>query len=230
MRTTLPALALLCSLPLAAIAADTGVTVLNLSASASQELANDEVNASLYVQDRLPQAGALADRINKVLNRARQDAEGFRKVSFSSGNYNTWPDYDKNGKIAGWQARAEIKLKSQDFSDTAELIARLQKYMALEGVQFGVSEQSRRQAEAQLIPQAIAALQAQAAAAGKALGKNQQHVSELSIGTAQPGYPMLMRAKAAMAAAPMEADVVSANFQPGNSLIQLNVNGKVEIR
>jgi len=134
MRTTLPALALLCTLPLAAVAADNGATVLNLSASASQELANDEVNASLYVQDRLPQAGALADRINKLLNRARQDAEGFRKVTFSSGSYNTWPDYDKNGKITGWQARAEIKLKSQDFTDTAELIARLQKYMALEGV------------------------------------------------------------------------------------------------
>ena len=229
MRLTLPALTLLCTLPAAAMAADAGVTVLNLSANASQELANDEINASLYVQDRQPQANTLADRINKALNRARQDAEAYRKVTFSSGSYNTWPDYDKNGKIIGWQARAEVKLRSSEFADTAELIARLQKYMALEGVQFGVSDRSRSQAEAQLIPQAIAALQAQATAAGKALGKHQQQVTELSIGSAQPHYPVMMRAKAEMAAAPA-ADIAPVNFQPGQSVIQLNINGKVEIR
>src|SRR5574343_622466 len=86
-----------CLLPAAALA-DNG-TILNLSASAQRELANDELTASLYVQDRHAQPAVLADRLNKALARARAEASGFKQVEFSSGSYNSWPDYGRDGKI-----------------------------------------------------------------------------------------------------------------------------------
>jgi len=229
MRTLIcGSLLLSCLLPAAALA-DNG-TILNLSASAQRELANDELTASLYVQDRHAQPAVLADRLNKALARARAEASGFKQVEFSSGSYNSWPDYGRDGKIQGWQGRAQIRLKSSDFTASAELVARLQKFMLLENVQFGVADRSRRQAEDQLIPEAIAALQAQAAAAGKALGRNRQQVLELSIGNAQPPAPMpILRAKAMLADA-QAAEVAAPDWQPGNSQVQLSVTGRIELQ
>lgn len=205
------------------------ITVLNLSTNAQRELANDQLNATLYVQERQAQAAQLADKLNRAINRARADATAYPQVRFSSGGYNSWPDYDKNGKIQAWQGRAEVKLESADFGRSAELIAQLQKYLLLDGVQFSVSDSMRKQTEQALIPQAISALQQQAAAAGKALGKTQQNVRELSIGESQPGMPpMMLRAKA-MAAEAAPA-VTVPDWQPGKSMIQLNVNGRIELQ
>lgn len=204
-------------------------TLLNLSASAQRELPNDQLNATLYIQERQPQAAQLADKLNRTLNRAKADAAGYPKVTISSGNYNSWPSYDKNGKINGWQGRADIRLHSRDFTAAAELIAQLQKYMLLEGVQFSVADSTRKATEQTLIPEAIAQLQHQAAAAGKALGKQQQQVRELTIGESQPNMPpMLMRAKAMTADA--AAEVATPEWQPGNSTIQLNVSGRIELQ
>ncbi|WP_174873820.1 SIMPL domain-containing protein [Vogesella oryzae] len=204
-------------------------TMLNLSASAERELPNDEVTANLYVQERQAQPALLAERLNKALARAKSESGGFRQVEVSTGNYNSWPDYNRDGKIQGWQGRASIHLKSRDFTATAELVARLQKFMLLENVQFGVADSTRRQVEASLIPEAIAALQAQAAAAGKALGQPGQQVVELNIGSVQapPPVPML-RAKAMMAdsAAP---EVSTPDWQAGNSQVRLNVSGRIEL-
>lgn len=230
MRTFTLGSLLLTTVLLSAPALADNSTMLNLSASAQRELANDQVNASLYVQDRQAQPAVLADRLNKALARAKAESGSFRQVEISSGSYNSWPDYGRDGKIQGWQGRAEIRLKSRDFTATAELVARLQKFMLLENVQFSVADSTRRQVEDSLIPEAIAALQAQAAAAGKALGRPNQQVLELNIGNVQapPPVPML-RAKAMMAdaAAP---EVATPDWQAGNSLVHLNVSGRIELR
>ncbi|MFC3533372.1 SIMPL domain-containing protein [Vogesella facilis] len=229
MRTIALGSLLLALLPAAPALADNS-TLLNLSASAQRELANDEVTASLYVQERQAQPAVLADRLNKALARARGEAAAFKPVEFSSGSYNSWPDYGRDGKIQGWQGRAQIRLKSRDFTAAAELVARLQKFMLLENVQFNVADSTRRQAEDSLIPEAIAALQAQAAATGKALGRHSQQVLELNIGQVQAPPPMpMLRAKAMMAdaAAP---EVATPDWQAGNSVVQLNVSGRIELR
>ncbi|SCK18098.1 SIMPL domain-containing protein [Vogesella sp. LIG4] len=209
--------------------ADSG-TLLNLSANVQRELPNDEINASLYVQERQAQPAVLADHLNKALARARSESGAFKQVEFSSGNYNSWPDYSRDGKIQGWQGRAQIHLKSRDFTAAAELVARLQKFMLLENVQFGVADSTRRQVESSLIPEAISALQAQAAAAGKALGRNSQQVLELNIGNVQAPPPMPMLRAKAMMADTAAAEVATPDWQPGNSQVQLNVSGRIELR
>lgn len=210
--------------------ADDKTTVLNLSASAQRELENDQLNATLYVQERQPQAAQLADRLNRVLNRAKADSAAYPKVTFSNGSYNSWPNYDKSGKIQGWNGRAEIRLESRDFASSAELIAQLQKYLLLENVQFNVADSTRKAAEQALIPEAIAALQGQASAVSKALRKPQQNIRELSIGENRPMMPpMLMRSKAMMAA-DAAPEVATPDWQPGKSTIQLTVSGRIELQ
>ena len=204
-----------------AVAAD-GIE-LRLSASAQQEVANDQIQATLYLQDKSEQPAVLADRLNKGI------AKAYPQVELSSGSYNSWPSYDKNGKISSWQGRAEIRLKSRNMTQAAELVAQLQKTMLLEGVQFSVSDNTRRAAEKAMIPAALAEMQEQADITAKTLGKSRVTIKELEFGNAAPAYrpPMLMRA----AAAPMakEMDVAQPDWQPGQSQLQLQITGKIEL-
>ncbi|MBV8681133.1 MAG: SIMPL domain-containing protein [Aquitalea sp.] len=230
MRTSIfPILALAClsAIPTLASAAE-GID-LRLSGSAQQEVANDQLQATLYLQDKSDQPAILANRLNKGIAHGMALGKDYPKVELSTGNYNSWPSYDKNGKIQGWQGRAEIRLKSRDMTQAAELVAQLQKTMLLEGVQFSVSDTARRAAEKAMIPAALAEMQEQANITAKTLGKSRVTIKELEFGNAAPAFrpPMLMRA----AAAPMakEMDVAQPDWQPGLSQLQLQISGKIEL-
>ncbi|UTH74599.1 SIMPL domain-containing protein [Chromobacterium sp. IIBBL 290-4] len=220
----------LCSiLALAAPLAFADGIQLNLSANAQREVANDQISASLYVQQSNSQAAVLADKLNKITANGLAIGRNYGKVQLSTGSYNTWPSYDKNGKISGWQGRAEINLKSRDFAQAAELIAKLQQTMLLEGVQFGVSDEARRAAEQSMIPEAIANLKQQAEVAAKALDKSVVDIRQLDIGQQNHSFrPPVMMMKAA--AAPAAESVSQPDLQPGQSQLQLQVSGKVELK
>lgn len=231
MHLRLPLLALFTALALTsagALAADP--IELTLSASAQREVANDQISATLYVQERQASPAQLANRLNQQLKEGLAEARQFPAVTASSGSYSTWPEYDKNGRIQGWTGRAELMLKSRELTPTTELVARLQKRMLLEGVQFSVSDEARRATENQLLPEAIAALQAQAQTTARAVGRSTVSLKSLEVGQSAPPMvrPMMMQAKARMESA--AADVAAPEWQPGRSLIQLQVNGKAELR
>ncbi|OBU88156.1 SIMPL domain-containing protein [Chromobacterium subtsugae] len=220
---------LMCCLLAAALPAAAEGIQLNLSASAQRDIANDQISATLYVQQSNSQAAVLADRLNKATANGLAIGRGYKDVQLSSGSYSTWPSYDKNGKITGWQGRSEIQLKSKDFAQAAELIAKLQQTMLLEGVQFGVSDEARRNAEQGMIPEAIANLKNQAEVAARALGKNAVNIQQLDIGQQNHGFrPPVMMMKAAVAGA--ESNVSQPDLQPGQTQLQLQVSGKVELK
>ncbi|GGY21508.1 SIMPL domain-containing protein [Paludibacterium paludis] len=213
----------------AAQAGDT-TTDLRLTASAQSQIANDQLSATLYLQEKNAQPAQLADRLNRAINRALADAKPFTKVETTSGSYNTWPDYDKNGRIQGWQGRAEIRLKSRDIKQASELVAKLQQNLALGNLQFEVSDEARRAVEKTLIPAAIGELKEQGRIAAQALGKSAVQVKELEIGNnLSPVRPVMLRMKA-MGAAAEAMDVAQPNWQPGQSEIQLQVTGRLELK
>ncbi len=227
-KFALPCLLIVCA-STAVHAADND-TELRLSATAQRQIANDQLSATLYLQDKSAQPAQLADRLNKAINRAVAEARPYSKVETTTGSYNTWPDYDKNGKIQGWQGRAEIRLKSRDIKEASELVAKLQQTLALGNLQFEVSDDARRAAEKAMIPEAIGNLKEQGRIAAQALGKSTVQVRELEIGnTLSQVRPVMFRAKG-LTMASMEADVAQPNWQPGQSEVQLQVSGKLELK
>jgi predicted secreted protein len=210
-----------------ALAADNG-TLLELTATAQREVGNDQVDATLYVQDNQREPGPLADRLNRAVTQALAGARAYPAVQASSGSYSSWPDYDKDGKIQGWQGRAEVKLKSKDFVQCAQLVALLQKNMLLQSVDFSVAPETRKKTEQQLLPEAIAQLQATAGVAAQALGKHRVTVKALQIGDggAMPRPMMAMMAKRTDAPA---SSVATPDWQAGQSVLQMQVSGKLEL-
>lgn len=224
-RVLLPALLLL-SAALPAAAADSA-TVLDLSASAQREIANDQVDATLYVQERQARPAVLADHLNRTISRALADTRAYPQVVAKSGSYSTWPEYGKDGEIQGWQGRAEIQLRSTDFVETAQLVARLQKDMLLQRLDFSVADATRKKIEQQMLPDAIAQLQATAMVAARALGKSRVSVKELTVGNGGNAVPRPMMALMAKREAAAPDNVTTPDWQAGQSLLQMQVNGKL---
>ncbi|MGL6070388.1 SIMPL domain-containing protein [Craterilacuibacter sp.] len=226
MKTLLCTLALLCSAMPPALAE--GIS-LNLSASAERELPNDELVAQLYTEEKAGSPGALAEQLNRQLARALSASKDFPTIQTRNSGYSSWPSYDKAGKIQGWSGRATIQLQSRNMAQAGELISRLQRFMLLANMDFRVSSAARREAEQQLIPQAITDLRTQAKIAAQALGKNTIAVRELNLGQSAP--PPSFRSFAASSAS-MNAEAkqsINPDWQAGQSLLRLEVTGKVEL-
>jgi predicted secreted protein len=217
--------ALLCASGSASAA--TPATRLDLSASVQRELANDQLDATLYVEEQQASPSVLADRLNQDGARAGLLARGYPEVQVSSSAYSSWPQTDKNGKITGWQGRSEIHLRSMNFTQSAELVAQLQQFMLLGAVEFSISEANRKLQTQQMLPDAIRQLQDTARVAATALGKNHVRVATLSVGSNAGARPMM--AMMATRAEPVSAPVALPDWQAGRSQLQLQVSGTLEL-
>ena len=197
----------------------------DLQAEVSREVPNDLMNASLYAEVSDPSAARVADQVNRVTAEALKTAGEFKAVRARSGGSQTYPVYDRNGKSTGWRGRSEIRLESRDTQAMASLIGKLQSTMQLGGVSFVVSPDLRRSTENELINDAVAAFKARAEIVAKAIGGRGFKIRRIGISTG--GFAPGPRPMAMARAAP--AEVAPPTFEAGTSMVQVGVNGTVEV-
>jgi predicted secreted protein len=201
--------------------------VVELQAEAQRELPNDTVTANLYVELNDANAAALAAAVNKAANEALRVAREYSSVRVRSGNNQTYPVYAKGNVLQGWRARAEVRLESKDFEAASRLIGKLQSGMQLGNIAFSVSPQARRQAENELIAEAIAAFKARAEIVRGALAGRSYKVQRLNVSTGYSAPPPRFAAARVMAAGAPE--VAAPNFDGGVSVVTVTVGGAIEV-
>lgn len=198
-----------------------------LQAEAQRELPNDTVSATLYAELNDADPAALADAVNKAANAALRLAREYDSVQVRSGDNRSYPVYAKGNLLQGWRARAELRLESRDFVAAARLIGRLQARMRLGGMAFSVSPQARRQAENELIAEAIAAFKARAETVRGALAGRGYRIRRLNLSSGHGMPPPRFAAARTMAAGAPE--VAAPDFDGGTSTITLTVSGAIEV-
>lgn len=200
----------------------------DLQAEVSREVANDLMNATLFAEANDPSAAQVATQLNRITADALKTAGEFKTIKARSGFTNTFPVYDRAGKLTGWRGRSEIRLESKDVAAMSTLIGRLQSSMQLAGVSFTVSPEVRRQVQNELITEAVAAFRDRADIATKALGGRSYKIRRVSLNTGGfiPGPRPMM---AERAAAPASASVPPPSFEGGTSMVQVNANGSIEV-
>ena len=215
-------------LPAAAFAHDGAETIFNLislQAQVTREAPNDLLQAVLSVdmEDRDPTK--LADRANRTMQDALKTAAAFKTVKVKSGNYQTYPVYDKT-HITHWRMRQELKLESKDFEAATALIAKLQGALQLGNMDFSVAPETQRAVENSLITEAIQAFSARADIVRAALKAHSYKVKELQINTGQGNSrPMLARQLMSKS-----AEIVSApGVEAGTSQVSVNVTGSIKL-
>ena len=197
-----------------------------LQVEARRELPNDTLNASLYIELNDASPAALADRLNRATNEALRTARDYPNVRVRSGNNQTYPIYGKGNMQQGWRARAEIRLESKDFDAASALIGKLQTGMQLGNLNFSVSPEARRQAENELIVEAIAAFKARAEIVRGALVGRAYKIQRLNVGSGYSAPPRFAIGRAMAAGAP---EVAPPNLEGGVSVVTVAAGGAIEV-
>ena len=198
-----------------------GFDVVSLEAQASREVENDQLVAVLAVEQHGPDPAALADAVNRRMAEALKRAGAVPAVKARSGNYQTFPRYDRNQRIEGWQVSQELRLESADFDAVTRLIGGLQEHLVVRSMAVRLSPEARRAAEDALIAEAIAAFRARAELVREAMKAGGYRVRSLTLGTpgGSPPRPLEMRAMAAPVA-----------LEAGVSQVTMTASGSIQLR
>jgi predicted secreted protein len=191
----------------------------------SRDVANDWITAVVGVTAEDPNPAALADRINKDMAWALEQARSEPKVKAKSGGYSTYPVHDDTGRIRRWSASQQLVLEGSDSAAMTALVGKLQARLQLQSFQFSVSEERRRKVQEELVTEALAAFRARAALVAKGLGASSFSLDDVSVETGSPGFPVpLMRAEMAMAKSDMGTPPA---VEAGTSRVVVTVQGSV---
>lgn len=202
--------------------------LLNFSANASKKVDNDQVNATLSKTVQNKNSAEVAVKITQTLNQAMIIAKKYPQVKVSTGNQNTYPQYDKNQKIIGWTGNANLYLKSTDTVAMSNLIAELQSFMNLDGLDFSVSDDLRKKIEQELMVQASKNFQAQAATLLPAWNARDYQLVSLDFNQGYTAMPMA-RGYYTTAVSAKEMSVPAQDYQAGESTITVNANGVIQL-
>ncbi|MCW8964607.1 MAG: SIMPL domain-containing protein [Gammaproteobacteria bacterium] len=198
---------------------------ITLSANASKEVPQDELQVTLYAVSDSEEARTSADEVGTRIHKALSILNSEAGISTQTGSFNTHPVYKKQ-KITGWRSRQTLEVKSTNAKLLSELIGRVQNYVLLENIRYNVSEQVRRFAENQLIEEAMENFQHRARLVTSNLRREKYRVVDMNISTSHP-RPNVMQARAM---ASLAEAAPAPDIQAGKQHIQVNINGTIEVQ
>jgi predicted secreted protein len=189
----------------------------------TRDVANDWIVAVVGVTAEDANPAALADRVNRDMAWALEQARGQSKIEAKSGGYSTRPVYEE-GRLRRWSASQQLVLEGSDVAAMTALVGTLQSRLQLVSFDFSVSEARRRKVQEELVTEALAAFRARAALVAKGLDASGYAIDDVSVETGAPGYPMPMRAEV-MAMA--KANVAPPSVEAGTSRVAVTVQGSI---
>ena len=213
-----------------AIAMTPPQNVLQLSATGLVEVQQDLLTLTLSTTREGADAASVQADLRKAedaaLSEVKKTAQG-GQMDVRSGDFNVHPRYGRDGKINGWQGRAELVLEGRDFPRITQAAARVPS-MTIGNIQFGLSREQRGKVEAEAQSLAIERFKARAGEIAKAFGFQGYTLREVSVSGEDSGYQprMMAMAKAEMrGGAGADAPV---SVEPGKSVVQITVSGSVQ--
>jgi predicted secreted protein len=206
-------------------AQDINYNQISLTAAASQEVANDVMNARLIVQENGAKPSQLSQRVNTRMTKILAIVERSADIKAQTTNYNTQPRY-KNGKITGWQVTQSLNLNSENIDQLTTLLAKLNELAHIQSMTFSVSDSLREQTKQTLTKAAIKQFRDKAQVITEQFDKTTYQLVNASVDTNSNHYSpkhMMMERMAV-------ADVVSAPaVSAGTNKITVTVNGSIEL-
>lgn len=202
--------------------------VVNLSASASTDVAKDWISVTLSTQREGSEAGSIQTALKQALDAALQEARKLAKpgqVELQAGNFSLSPRYTAKGQTNGWQGSTELIIEGRDMAAIAQLTGRITT-LSIARVSYSLSREQRQKAESSVTAEAVSNYRSQAGEAAKLFGFSSYVIREVNISANMPPreYAPQMRAMA-MSKASDEALPVEA----GKATVTVSVNGSVQL-
>ena len=199
--------------------------VLNLDAQATSEVPYDIAIVTLAIDRESKSSDTLSAEINKILSDAMAEAKK-AGVSAESGGYYVSPTYNNRNQRVGWHGRAEIILRSKDFTAIGKLAGELSEKMQMAGMSFDLSPERRQSEEARLIEEAVSNLKTKARTTLKALGYQDFGILQMTV---SQGGAMVHPQVAAMARGTLN-DAALVPVEGGKARISVTLSGSLQMK
>ncbi len=197
---------------------------IHLSVSATAQLENDTMVATVSAQEEGSQAAELSALVNQRIRNALELVKKHPQIKHQTNAYSSNPIYNNN-KISGWRVSQSLRLESSDMALMSDVLGKLQSDLALQSMQFTVSPASKNKQDEKLIDEALEAFSTRALQVVKKLERRNYKIVDINISTSgaigvRPQYQMR-----AMAMDAESSPAVSA----GEQTVTVTVSGNIEL-
>lgn len=209
---------------------------LNLSASASLEVARDVLGVTFSSTKEGSDAATVQAGLKQALDAALTEARKIAKpgqVDVQTGNFSLYPRYAPPtskgaGAINGWQGTAELLVEGKDTAAIAQLGGRIST-MTIARVGYTLSKEQREKVEVEVTAQAISRYKARAADYARQFGYAGYQIAEISVNSESVAPMMAQATSMRIKTMAMSADE-SLPVEAGKATVSVNVNGVVMMK
>jgi predicted secreted protein len=223
----------------------TSGTLVVVPAFGTVKHANDEGHLTFMVEEQDKDKAVAASRVNQKM---KQGMEIVRKEDpqavLSTRGYYTYAVYpeetqprtsSKLRQPSGWRVGQYLDEKTTNLAGLPKTVAAAQRVLALNGLNFGLTEATAKKLDAQRIDATYKNLGERIAAIAKAMGRNPADAVLDTLDFEGSGNyvqqdaaaPQMMRAAMAKAA---PAPVEEPSFEPGETTLTMRAVGKIRFR
>lgn len=203
--------------------------VVNLSASAAQEVPKDLLTIVFSTSREGPDAGQVQAQLKQALDTALAEARKAAKpgqLDVQTGNFALYPRYSNKGAANGWTGSAELVVEGKDMPAISQLAGRINT-LTVARTSFGLSREAREKVDADVTAQAIARFKLKAEQVAKQFGFGGWALREVSVqGSDMSSGPQPMMRMQASAAPPADS---ALPVEAGKTQVTATVSGSVQL-
>lgn len=203
-------------------------TVATIDATASQEVLQDFVQATVFATATGATAAEVNATLTKDLDQARRGVAVPAGVTISTGQFSTYLDYNDKREVVGWAGRAGLVISGKNLQGVAMVLSQVGKSLAIGSVWFSLSPEVRREQEQALLKTLAQAFNDKATAVTTAFGFSSYEIMTLNFSENAVGRPMPMLSRAA--APRMDATNPSLSLEPALTTVSISVTGQVRLK
>lgn len=208
--------------------------VVQLSAAGSVEVDQDVLILVLSITEEGSTAAAVQKRLQQAVDAAlamvrSQAKPGAMEVQTSG--FSVFPrTASKDGKVAGWQGRAQVVLSGKDFDRITSAAAKVEG-MQVSRMNFALSKEGRAKVEGDAQALAIEQFKAKAASLTKAFGFAAYTLREVSVNSNEVGSRMnAMQVPAFKSSMSSREDAAPVPVEAGKTAVEVQVSGSVQLK
>jgi predicted secreted protein len=206
------------------------VAVVNISSSATIEVAKDLLSVTFNTTREGADAAVVQSQLKQALDAALAEARKAARpgqLDVQTGNFSLSPRYTNKGVVNGWQGSAELLVEGRDMAAIGQLTGRITT-LTIARVSYGLSRELRERSEGEVAAQAITRYRAKAAEYTKQFGYADHAIRDVNVSSVEqpgPNPRVMMMSRATAATMPEEALPIEA----GKGTLTVSVTGTVQM-
>ena len=206
--------------------------VLQLSATGAVEVQQDLLVLTLSATREAADAAAVQTQLKQALDGAlglARAAAQPQQLEVRTGAFGMYPRHGKDGKISGWQGRAELVLQGRDFARITGTAGKIQS-MAISQIAFDLSREARSKVESEAQAKAIEAFKTRATEMARSFGFTGYTLREVSVNSNEMSPGPRPRMLAMEAKAMSVASDAPVPVEAGKAQVTVTLSGSVQLR